>query len=198
MLIELIRHGETSLQKERRYQGATDAPLSDSGRKKLRPADNCPAQVFVSPLRRARETAAILFPQAEQIVVPDLREMNFGAFEGRSYREMENDPDYRAWVDGMCLGECPGGESKRIFCNRVCKAFSALVAQAEANKKPRLTIVAHGGTQMAVLERYAHEEKPYWEWQLPSGQGYLLEAHDWSRNLQLHVMRITAYTAGKW
>ena len=59
-------------------------------------------------MTRARQTAHILFPQAEQIVVPGLREMDFGTFEGRNYIEMENDPDYRAWVDSNCESSAAG------------------------------------------------------------------------------------------
>lgn len=194
MRIELIRHGETALQTERRYQGVTDAHLSERGRDALCPAEKRPAMVYVSPLLRARETAAILFPEAEQIVIPDLREMNFGIFENRSATEMEHDPAYRAWVDGMCLSTCPGGESKQEFCSRVCTAFSALIEQAEAKGLAAVTFVAHGGTQMAVMERYSHEDRPYWQWQLPSGHGYLLETKNWAEEPRLRVIDVLDFT----
>ena len=61
-----------------------------------------------------------------------LKEMDFGVFEGRNYREMEYDPQYRAWVETGCEGRCPGGESKAEFCQRVCTAFAALVDAALA------------------------------------------------------------------
>ena len=86
MRLELIRHGETALQKERRYQGITDAPLSSEGRETLRPAKFQPERVIVTPLQRTRETAEILFPGVPQLVIPGLQEMNFGRFEGKNYR----------------------------------------------------------------------------------------------------------------
>ncbi len=190
MKIYLIRHGETALQAEKRYQGVTDAPLSATGKEKLKRADHCPDRVYVTPLIRTRETAAMLFPEAEQVVVPELREMDFGAFEGRSYLEMEDDPVYRSWVDGMCLGKCPGGESKAEYCDRVCAAFSEILNRGEET----VVIVAHGGTQMAVLERFCDPAKDYWEWQLPCGQGYLLEAKNWPH--QLRVLQVVDYTKG--
>ena len=95
MLIYLIRHGVTRLNEEGRYQGLLDEPLSPAGRGALRRAAFSPARVYVSPLCRAAETAAILFPEAEQIPVDDLREMDFGAFDGRGWWEMEEDPAYR-------------------------------------------------------------------------------------------------------
>ncbi len=104
MEIELIRHGETLWQGQKRYQGRSDVPLSPAGRQALRPAEGCPAVVYVTALCRTGETAAILFPQARQVAVPGLEEMDFGAFEGRNFQDMADDPAYRTWVEGGCLG----------------------------------------------------------------------------------------------
>lgn len=171
MLICLLRHGETAWNRERRYQGLTDIPLSDRGRALLGRADFSPERVYVSPLSRARETAAILFPEAEQIAIPDLREMDFGAFEGRTAGEMADDPAYRAWVEGNCAGRCPGGESMAEFSERVWAAFANLMA----TEPEQLVIVAHGGVQMAVLERYARPHREYFHWHAPCGGGFVLD-----------------------
>lgn len=175
MTVELIRHGETALQREHRYQGRVDVPLSPEGSAGLKPAPQCPGRVYVSSLLRARQTAALLFPQAEQVVVSGLEEMDFGRFEGKNYRELSSDPAYQSWVDGFCLGSCPGGESKGEFCARVCAAFEALLEKAWARGEDSVTIVAHGGTQMAVMERFAIPRKSYFDWHLESGQGYRTE-----------------------
>ncbi len=181
MKLRLIRHGLTRLGEEKRYQGALDEGLSGRGRAELRRADFIPARVYVSPLRRARETASILFPTAKQIVIPDLREMDFGAFEGRGWWEMEQDTVYRAWVDGGCTGRCPGGEDRAAFSSRVLKAMEALLKSGE----DELVIVAHGGTQMAVLERWGRPEREYYRWQTACGCGWEL---DWNGE-RLHVQR---------
>lgn len=115
MRVELIRHGETLWQGTGRYQGQTDVPLSEQGRQALSPASFSPEKVYITALQRTRQTAERLFPQARLVVVEDLGEMNFGRFEGRSAAEMEEDPSYRAWVEGMCRGQCPGGESRLRF-----------------------------------------------------------------------------------
>ncbi len=196
MRLELIRHGETVLQKEHRYQGVTDAPLSPPGRDALHPAGALPERVVVTPLRRTRETAELLFPGVPQMVIPGLREMNFGRFEGKNYLEMENDPDYRTWVDGMCLGRCPGGESKAEYVRRVTRAFAALLDQALEQWWKDCVIVAHGGTQMAVLERFAVEKKDYYSWQLPCGHGYRLDTARWQTERKLEVLGQTDYTEG--
>ncbi len=193
VLIYLLRHGETAYNAEKRYQGVRDIPLSDAGRAKLRRADFSPRTVYVSPLCRARESASILFPTAAQTVVPGLREMCFGAFEGRNYEEMEHDPAYRAWVDGGCMGRCPGGESRAEFSERVCAAFDRLADAAVRAGENTLVIAAHGGTQMAVLERYAVPRRDYYAWCAPNGGGYILCADRWQSEKTLELVREVRY-----
>ena len=193
VLIYLLRHGETAYNAEKRYQGVRDSPLSDAGRAKLRRADFSPRTVYVSPLCRARESASILFPTAAQTVVPGLREMCFGAFEGRNYEEMEHDPAYRAWVDGGCMGRCPGGESRVEFFERVCAAFERLADAAVRAGENTLVIAAHGGTQMAVLERYAVPRRDYYAWCAPNGGGYILCADRWQSEKTLELVREVRY-----
>lgn len=194
MKIELIRHGETALQREGRYQGWLDVPLSEEGRNALRPAARRVDTVYITPLRRTRETAELLFPTAALVPVEGLREMDFGAFEGRNYQEMADDPDYRAWVDGFCRGRCPGGECQAEFCDRVCAAFAGLVDDALARGDRELVIVAHGGTQMAVMERFAQPGRPYFDWHLGSAQGYVLDAEPWPAARRLRLIGQTDYT----
>ncbi len=195
MLIYLLRHGETDYNREKRYQGITDIPLSETGKEKLVRADIAPDLVYVSPMIRARETAAILFPQAQQIEIEGLREMNFGAFEGRSFLEMEQDADYRGWVEGGCEGCCPGGdEDKAAFCARVYAAFSSLVDGALRDGQETLVIVAHGGTQMAVMERYALPRRSFYEWHAGNGAGFILDTVVWETEHTLRLVRQAAYT----
>ena len=180
MNIWLIRHGLTLPGEEGRYQGFLDESLSEKGKLQLEQAPQEPSHVYTSPAKRARETASILFPCADQVCIPGLWEMNFGVFEGRTFKEMENDARYREWVDGMCLGRCPGGESRASFSERVCNAFLDVLSQ-ERERQQRgsaendLFIVSHGGTQMAILERWGRPVRDYYSWQSPCGSGWLLE-----------------------
>ena len=186
MQIWLIRHGMTELGAQGRYQGRTDTGLSEKGRSELRQADPAPARVYVSPALRARETAQILFPGAEQIPVEDLWEMDFGAFEGRHWKEMENDAAYRSWVDGGCIGRCPGGEDRASFSARVCGAFARILAGEQSRDDGNdIFIVAHGGTQMAVLEKWGLPPKDYFQWQTPCGRGWILRTADLREGLQV-------------
>lgn len=194
MLIYLIRHGETEYNAEKRYQGTRDIPLSDAGRAGLHKADFTPDALYVSPLTRARQTAEILFPGIPQIPVQDLREMCFGSFEGRNFIEMEHDPDYLAWVNANCESPCPDGETKAVFSERVCRAFAALVDRALAEGEETLVILAHGGTQMAAMERYALPHADYYHWCAPNAGGYVLDAGDWAEQRVLHLLKTVQYT----
>ena len=84
-----IRHGKTAGNELKRYIGRTDEPLSPAGRGEL--AGKAAPQadiVAVSPLRRCRESAQILYPHAAPLAVEGLRECDFGDFEGKNYLEL--------------------------------------------------------------------------------------------------------------
>lgn len=195
MKILLLRHGATAGNEQRKYIGRTDEPLSGQGIAQARTlaergirvetvfsaergiragtAWSVPACVYVTPLVRTRQTAAILFPGAEQIVVDDLREMDFGDFEDRSAEEMAEDAAYREWVEGECEGPCPGGESKADFSRRVQEAFARVIAarmEAASSREPAVFVV-HGGTIMAVLEKYARPAMGFYEGHVQNCQG---------------------------
>lgn len=197
MKIYLLRHGLTAFNEEKRYQGSTDVPLSEAGRGQLCRADFEADTVYVTPLLRTAQTAAVLFPDAKQVPVAGLQEMNFGAFEGRNYLEMEHDPDYRAWVEANCETPCPGGEGRAEFSARVCRCFAELVDDALAAGKRSLVIVAHGGTQMAVMDRFARPHRDYYSWRAPNAGGYVLSADSWQTSRTLELINTVQYTTSK-
>jgi len=168
----MLRHGTTPGNKLCRYIGRTDEPLSAEGIAALSLLHYPTAKrVYVSPMCRCRQTAEILFPGAEQIAVENLREMDFGHFEGRSYKDMEDDAEYRAWIDANCETPIPGGEVKEAFMARCCAAFAETLRHDSAE---RMVFVVHGGTLMAVLSRYASPAREYYQWSVGNGRGYLL------------------------
>ena len=196
MFVYLLRHGLTEYNAEKRYQGQRDIPLSAAGLAQLRRADIDPKVVYISTLQRTEQTARVLFPEAKLIAVDGLKEMNFGSFEGRNYVEMEHDPDYLAWVAANCESRCPDGERKDQFSQRICTAFAALVDQALTDGEPMLVILAHGGTQMAALERFALPHRDYYEWCGPNAGGFVLDARDWADKRVLHLVKTVQYIKG--
>lgn len=174
MELLLLRHGQTAGNLERRYVGRTDEPLSPAGRAAAAAlgADDELGLVYVSPLARARETAGILFPNARQIALADLREMDFGEFEYRTADEMAHDAAYTRWVEGGCTAPCPGGEGLAGFTKRSCRGFAWAAGDAEARRLERLVVVAHGGTVMAVMSCFSRPARPYFDWAVGCCGGY--------------------------
>lgn len=173
MRAQLIRHGKTDGNLAGRYVGRSDVPLCPEGREEAERAkkDASVRAVYVSPLLRARETASILFPNAKQVIVEDLKEMDFGDFEGRTAAEMEHDPVYRKWVDDLCTGACPNGESQVGFRKRVTAAFTKALKTAQGDP----VFVAHGGVIMAVMSELAEPKKDFYDWYAKNLGGYAFD-----------------------
>lgn len=91
--ISILRHGITDANENGIYIGKTDLPLSENGREALQEkyeTHEYPKvqRVYTSPLERAVQSAEILFPDRELVIVDDLREMDFGVFEGLSVDDL--------------------------------------------------------------------------------------------------------------
>ncbi len=132
-LLGMIRHGRTAWNGEGRMTGRADIPLTDQGRAALAgcrpPGALDGASWHVSPLLRARQTAAIISGGAVDIEIEArLIEMDFGAYEGHTLEELRADPDA-----GMAANEArgldflpPGGESPRMVQSRLAPFLAEL------------------------------------------------------------------------
>ncbi len=237
MELVMIRHGRTKGNTENRYIGTTDEPLLASEAERLSAKRKSlkemrmdhPDILLVSPMRRCLDTAAILFPESEAVIVPDFRECDFGEFENKNYQELSGNMDYQRWIDSGGRLPFPGGESMSSFQERVCRAFDRVVreraeylcgetgraggtseylsgetgrigkASEEAQDRSisgtsgdpvvRAAMVVHGGTIMAVLEKYGYPRKSYFEWHVGNGDGFLLSVRETGDDLQLSVTR---------
>lgn len=169
--ILLIRHGLTEGNLEKRYIGATDQPLCPQGEDQARAlARRLPpcGRLLSSPMLRCRQTAALAFPGGEARLVEDLRECDFGRFEGKNAQELSGDPDYLAWVEAGCETPIPGGEAVGAFKDRCAQAF--LRAALETPEGGRAALVTHGGCIMAILERFARPARPFYQWHIENCQ----------------------------
>ena len=89
---------------------------------------------------------------------------------------------------------CPDGERKADFSDRICRTFAQLVDKALAAGEQRLVILAHGGTQMAAMERFALPRRDYYDWCGPNAGGYVLDAKDWTEKRVLYLVKTVQYT----
>lgn len=197
-----IRHGMVPSNAEKRYVGRTDESLSGTGRKQilsLRNSGVLPHEdiIFVSPMRRCRETADILYPDREQIVIPDFREIDFGDYEGKNAEELLADPasGYQAWIDSGGMLPFPNGEARKDFIERSRRGFGKMMekcrkaagvrngsvqgdSRAEehagsAGVPFRAAAVVHGGTVMSILSGLCGGD--YYDYMCRNGEGYQVD-----------------------
>jgi broad specificity phosphatase PhoE/ribonuclease HI len=158
----LLRHGETRFTAEKRFSGSADNPgLSDRGQVQ---ADLAAAHlarsklavdaVVMSPLRRSRETAAIVAAALSLDVEEDadLREADFGAWDGLTYLEVEErfPRELAAWLGSTSVAP-PGGESFDAVARRVRAARDRIVARHPG----RTVLVVSHVTPIKLLVRSA-------------------------------------------
>lgn len=121
----ILRHAATGWNAEGRLQGLTDIPLSPTGEAAAKswrlaaPVDGW--RRMCSPLQRARRTAELVQPPAPVIVDSRLREMSFGAWEGKSVAQLRAEGgEVFAAAERLGLDfHPPGGESPRVAMDRI-------------------------------------------------------------------------------
>ena len=155
----LLRHGQTTWNAERRWQGWADAPLSPLGEQQARDAadhlrDAGLTRVCSSDLSRARRTAELLRGSlgiAEEVVVhAGMRERDVGAYSGRTNEELRVEyPDRFDPVTGRALSVV-GGEEDDVLLARVTSSLLGLAARFPTDE---LLVVSHGGV-IGTLERH--------------------------------------------
>ena len=171
----LLRHSLTAANEGRLYCGRTDLPLSPAGRalaQQTRTSRTLPkCDLYISSgMARAEETLALLTGRRADCALPDLREMDFGTFEMRSYDEMLADGDFVRWIEDA-IGDvrCPGGESRNAFRRRVLNGGAALLALPFV----RAMVVCHGGVIVNLMETWFPDvHRHFYEWQPAACRGY--------------------------
>jgi probable phosphoglycerate mutase len=141
-----IRHAPTEWNAAKRLQGRTDVALSAAGIAAAKAWRTDPAwaayRLLASPLKRAQETARLLFPAQEIALDPRLMEMDFGAWEGQSLTDLRATPGAAA-KERESLGldfSAPGGETPR---------------QVQARLQPLLNEIAAAGVPTVIVTHKA-------------------------------------------
>lgn len=177
--IYLLRHGLTDGNREGRYVGKTDLPLSGEGVMQLRDLrKSCQypdaARFYSSPMIRCTQSLAVLYPSVKPALIPGLAECDFGAYEGKTMEQLRGDPGFESWV--ACGGQTapPDGESTIDFQKRCCGAFETIVGELLRSGEQSAVIMAHGGTIMFILATYGYPRRPFYSWICGNGMGYEL------------------------
>lgn len=146
----LLRHGPTAWTRKHRLQGRSDLPLDDAGRETVRgwrlPPDLKDLLWFMSPLTRCLDTMVVL--GLDGAAVPELIEMDWGRWEGRTIAELRADPANE--IDAMEARGLdllpPGGESPRMVQERLRPWLKEIAAVGL-----RTGAVTHKGVIRALL-----------------------------------------------
>lgn len=193
--VYLFRHGMTKGNLNAQYIGHTDFPLTTDGINqlhKIKAEHHYPKvdAVFVSPLKRAMQSADIMFPKNNKIVIDNFIEYNFGEFEEHTADELKDNEDFRNWMRGDIYARPPFGETNAEFVQRVCEAFEKVINGCISEGVTDIAIVTHAGVIMTILTCYGIPEAPMAHWQMDFGYGYKLRITPsvWMRGNKLEVV----------
>jgi probable phosphoglycerate mutase len=148
--IYLIRHGETPWSLSGQHTGVSDIPLTENGRQVARQWQPFAAAktfglVLTSPLQRARETCELAGLGKRAEIDRDLREWDYGAYEGLTPQQIRAEqPTWMIFTDG-----CPGGDSPEQVGARVDRVI-ARVRAAKGNA----VLFAHGHVLRVLAARW--------------------------------------------
>lgn len=174
----LLRHGSTPMTRQGRYQGVTDEALDPEGAAEalrrgrfLEPVE----ALWCSPLRRCRETARLFWPETVPTVLTGLRELDFGAWEGRTWAEVGDSAVYDRWLAEDPAACFPGGETLGHFRRRTSAALREIAGACRRSGVRTAGLVTHGGVLMALLSGHARPHRGYFDWSCPPCGGYAAE-----------------------
>lgn len=149
----LIRHSKIKPLYPGAFVGSLDLGLCEEGIKAAREMEfelEGSFRLFCSPMKRATETAGILFQDYARQTDERLKEIDFGNWENRSFEQIqkENPEEVDLWVNSPMKFTFPGGENISAFTARVEAAAADL---ASAAQEETVVAVAHGGVIRFML-----------------------------------------------
>lgn len=174
--IWLVRHGQTELNKARRYQGATDSPLTLYGLRQGAALGHRLRRIpftiaVVAPAMRARATAAAILGVRDTPIIADARwsETHHGRWEGLTYREVRTRFPREAterFADAL-HGRASGGESLAEVAQRVAEGWGALLHEYPGE---RILVVTHATPiQLVLCTTSGMAPALYWRWRIDLG-----------------------------
>ncbi len=161
MRLLLVRHGQSTWNREHRIQGQLDPPLSEDGRRQAellghRLSVSRLSGFYSSDLKRALETSEAIGAVTGLVAVamPGLREIYLGEWEGLRTEELAQQyPDaWARWIQEPDWDLVPGGEGTALFEARVAAALDAIL---ERHAHGDVVVVTHGGVIQVALHRVA-------------------------------------------
>jgi alpha-ribazole phosphatase len=149
----LVRHGQTDLNKARRFQGRINVPLNETGREQaqklaLRLSSEPLDKIYASPLSRVQQTAEIIRSnyQIDITTSEELVEMSFGSLEGKTFEEING--IFPGWDHAVFDFTFAGGEKLDDIVIRIKSFLDELKKQDENSN---ILVVTHSGCLRVML-----------------------------------------------
>jgi broad specificity phosphatase PhoE len=155
----LVRHGESTWNRERRIQGQLDPPLTERGETQARElaerlSGHQVAAFYCSDLRRCRQTAKPIAEAVgmEPVPLPELREIALGEWQGKTSQELAEEYSelWERWTRAPSWDIVPGGEGAAAFERRTQGAIDRIFDQ---HPDGDVLCVTHGGVVQVTLSR---------------------------------------------
>lgn len=196
-VIHFIRNMPCEGNLEGRYIGRTESPLAFgsisqlAGMKRQYQYPKADA-FFAGPSTRCVDTLKILYPEADPEVILEMAECDFGDWENKTAKELENDPQFRLWMEGGGKTAPPNGESGLVAAQRVCKGFEILVRNLMTQGTTSAVLTVHGGAIMTLLSAYGLPRASFFDWMCEPGCGYSARITPglWMRSMVMEVFDV--------
>lgn len=159
--IFLVRHGETEWNKQSRLQGNQDSPLTIDGVKQAHEVTKSLERyvidkAYVSPLKRARDTMAIILQnrELEPVIRDNLREINLGPWEGKARRETarSHPEEYKAFWGKPDSFKLTGADTFQELQQRVAEELESIFL---ISKPGNILVVSHWIAIKVALAHYS-------------------------------------------
>ena len=155
--VYLVRHGQVEGHEVKRYNGQSNVPLTELGRKQSACIDNTMRPisldaVYSSDLERSVHCATLIARShnLEAVANESLRELHIGDWEGRTWAELQEayPHDWQARLQDLVNFRVPGGESLKDAAQRIRPVVQQLL---ETHRGGVFALVAHGGVNRIIL-----------------------------------------------
>ena len=191
-VIHLIRHGITEGITGRYFYGWRDLPVIEEGFKELEEfkkqgiypkLDLEDTNFYTSGMIRANQTLETIYGKVDFTENPKLKEINFGAWEMKTYKDLEDENKWQEWMEDRTgtFAFPGGGDSTLSFYARIMEGFNEVKGQhrmkelshRHSGKDAVSCIVCHGGTIAAMMLHLFEGEREYiGDWTPHTGCGY--------------------------
>jgi alpha-ribazole phosphatase len=153
--VYLLRHAQSVANLQQKYCGVTDVPLSENGENSLSHVadffkDKKMDNIYISPLKRCRQTAEIIFGKEDFIIDDGLIEINFGDWEGLHVSEIEKryEKKWQTYLSGWRKFTFPNGDHLPDYQKKAGQAIRRIV---ENEKSEDIAIVSHNAFIKAAI-----------------------------------------------